>query len=129
MDIVKDGRLSCALFVSSILHRFKLIKAIHTTVGGTIKDIRDSRWQKIKKPKIGALLIWKPQEIKDRMYWRHDHIGFYVSKNKAISAGGQKYQPISHHWTFGIKNGRPVRKVEQIFWNKKLSPAREHRED
>jgi len=140
-DILRNGRLSCANFVSTILYRFKLIKDIHTTVEGTVKDLKESGWKKIKKPRPGAILVWEPQEVDDKIYWRHDHIGFYIGKNKAISTSyksSNKGQPTLHHWTFGTyptkstkaettkrlfdktKNGRPVRKVEQIFWNKKL---------
>ncbi len=120
MDILKDGKLSCALFASLILHRFNLTKNLHTTVEGAIKDIKGSGWRRIKKPKIGALLIWEPRKTADKMYWRHDHIGFYIGKDKAISHQSEKRHPILHHWTYGTKKGLPVRRVEQILWNKKL---------
>jgi hypothetical protein len=139
IDILRNGNLSCANFVSTILHRFKLIKDIHATVEGTIKDLERSGWQKIKKPKPGAILIWEARKFGSNN--THKHIGFYIGKNKAISTSSnssKKGQPTLHHWTFGIypiksgkagtakrsfdraKNGQPARKVEQIFWNKKL---------
>ncbi|MEK7154277.1 MAG: hypothetical protein AAB792_01845 [Patescibacteria group bacterium] len=117
-DILEDGILSCAVFTSSILYLFKLIADVHTTVRGTAADLEKSGWIKIKKPREGAVLIWEAQEFKSGD--AHKHIGFYIGKNKAISNFYKKCYPILHHWTFGVKNGRPVRKVEQIFWNKKL---------
>jgi hypothetical protein len=127
-DIFRNGNLSCANFVSTILYRFKLIKDIHATVEGTVKDLEKSGWQTIKKPKPGAVLVWEAKKFKSNN--THKHIGFYIGKNKAISTSSnssKKGQPTLHHWTFGIKKGspadkasKPVRKVEQIFWNKKL---------
>ena len=119
-DILRSGKLSCAIYISSILHRFKLTNDIHATVEGTVKDLKKSGWQKVKRPRLGAILVWEPQKVNDRIYWRHDHIGFYIGKNRAISSDFKRRQPILHHWTFGVKNGRPVRKIEQILWNKKL---------
>ena len=137
-DILEDGALSCAAYVSSILYLFKLIADTHATVKGTVADLVKSGWTKTKKPREGAVLVWEAKEFGNS--GAHKHIGFYIGKNKAISNSFKKYHPISHHWTFGIhpiksgkagtakqlfdrvKNGRPVRKVEQIFWNKKLDP-------
>jgi hypothetical protein len=117
-DVLEDGILSCAVFTSSILHLFKLTADIHATVRGTAADLEKSGWTKIKKPREGAILVWEAQESGSGE--AHKHMGFYIGKNKAISNSYKKHRPILHHWTFGVKNGRPVRKVEQIFWNKKL---------
>jgi hypothetical protein len=117
-DILRDGILSCATFVSSILYLFKLISDVHATVGGTVADLKKSGWIKVKKPRAGAILVWEYRKVKNKEQYKH--IGFYIGKNKAISNDSKKRQPILHHWTFGARNGRPARKVEQIFWNKKL---------
>ncbi len=124
-DILEDGTLSCAIYTSSILYLFKLITGTHATVKGTVADLEKSGWTKTKKPREGAILVWEAQELGSGE--AHKHIGFYINENKAISNSFKKRRPILHHWTFGIKNGlpagkagRPVRKVEQIFWNKKL---------
>ena len=118
-DILENGALSCAAFVSSILYLFKLISDTHATVQGTVADLKKSGWTKIKKPREGAVLVWKPQDFGSGE--AHKHIGFYIGNGRAISNFYKKRQPILHHWTFGTKNGRPVRKIEQIFWNKKLN--------
>jgi len=41
-DITENGNLSCALYVSSLLYLFKLIKDIHATVSGTLGDLKRS---------------------------------------------------------------------------------------
>jgi hypothetical protein len=117
-DILGNGLLSCAVYASSILYLFKLITDVHATVQKTVADLKKSGWKEIKKPREGAILIWKAQEFGNGE--THKHIGFYIGKNKAISNSSKKHRPILHHWTFGMKNGQPVRKVEQIFWNKKI---------
>lgn len=118
MDIRKDGQLSCSAFVSSILYLHKLCYDIHATVEGLIKDIELFGWKKINKPKPGAVLLWEPKLINGGI---NKHVGFYVGNNKTISSRPEKRQPIIHHWTFGVKNGRPVRNIEQIFWHDKLN--------
>lgn len=116
-DILKNGRLSCAVFVSWILKNFDLTKGGHATVDGTIKDLKKSGWRKIKKTKTGAVIIW---EEKNYSYGPHKHIGFFIGNNKAISNSYKLKTPVKHHWTFGVKNGKPVRKVEEIWWHSKL---------
>lgn len=116
-DILENGVLSCAVFVSWILKTFNLLKETHATVDGTIKDLKSSGWHKIKVPKIGAILIWKEEKYDSGL---HKHTGFYMGNEKAISNSYKLKIPIEHHWTFGVKNGKPVRKVEEIWWHKKL---------
>ena len=111
-DIMKNGELSCAFFVSSIMVMFRLIKEVHGTVESTIKDLEKSGWQQIKKPKIGSILIW------EKLYFDgefHRHIGFFIGGNKAVSNSFEAGCPVKHSWNF---NGK--RKVDLIFWKKNL---------
>jgi len=117
-DILQNGNLSCAFFISSILVLFKLIKEIHGTVDGTVRDLEQSGWQKITKPKIGSVIVWEKIDFGNKDF--HKHIGFYIGNNKAISNSSKWKYPTIHRWTYGIKENRPVRKIEAIFWNKKL---------
>ena len=131
-DITENGSLSCAWFVSSLLYLFKLIKDAHATVNGTIKDLKQSGWEKIsvkgesvsgrKKPKIGSVLVWEKIDFGNNNF--HKHIGFYLGNGKAISTSSKNGEPLIHHWTFGTKRNNPVRKVEATFWNKKLNQLR-----
>lgn len=117
-DIMRDGDLSCAFFVSSVLTLFGLIKRIHGTVDGTLIDMRVSAWRHIREPKVGSVLVW--EYARDDGGDAHKHIGFYIGDNRAISNSSKLKAPTVHHWTFGIKNGRPKRRVEAIFWHPKL---------
>ena len=117
INITKNGELSCAVFVSMILRAFGLIEEMHATVNGLIKDIENSGWLKISKPKIGSILLWEEIRFNDGP---HKHIGFYVGKKTAISNSLKLKTPAKHHWTYGIKKGRPNRKVIAIYHHPKL---------
>lgn len=112
-DIIENGNFSCAFYVSSVLFLFKFIKDIHGTVNSTIKDLRESGWITINKPRIGSILVWEKIDFGKKGINRH--IGFYVGKDKAISTSSKRKCVVRHHWTFNSK-----RKVELIFWNPKL---------
>lgn len=116
-DIAENGSLSCARYASAILVMTGLIKGLHATVEGTVKDIENSGWKKIQKPRKGAVLVWEPGPQSN---W-HPHIGFYIGKDKAISNSTKKRVPARHHWTYGTtEDGKPKRKVASIWWHDKL---------
>jgi len=112
-DIARNGKLSCDIYVSSVLLLFGLIDAIHATVDGCARNLEKFGWYKIKKPKTGAILIWEAKRFQSGM---HKHIGFYIGNDMAISHRSEKRSSIVHHWTY---NGK--RKIESIFWNKRLT--------
>lgn len=105
-NAMEDGDLSCAFYVSSLLKIFNLIKDVHGTVSGTVKDIEDSGWIKVATPSPGDVLIWEADEKSEL----HKHIGFYVGKNIAISNSSTKKRVIKHNWTYG-----ETRKFEAIY--------------
>lgn len=121
-DILNNGELSCSFFVSSILVIFKLIKEIHFTVSGSIRDLEKSGWRKIevdsqikKRIKPGNIILWEEKKIDQEV---HKHIGFYLGRKKAISNAYwlyKKREPIIHHFTYHGK-----RKIVAIYWHKKL---------
>ncbi len=89
-DLLKNGELSCAFYVSSILYLLKLIKSPHTTVQSTLKDLEESGWYKIKNPKKGAVVLW------DKDKEDHYHLGFYWNNKKAVSSVSLKKSPNFH---------------------------------
>lgn len=93
-DITRDGDLSCAFFVSSLLTVFKLIKEVHATVEGTVKDLETSGWQQTTTPKPGDVIVWAKQT--DERGEDHGHIGFCVSEKEAISNNSQTGTPALH---------------------------------
>lgn len=112
-DILRNGELACAFFVSSILRMFDLLKENHCTVGGTVKDLKKSGWVKIKKPRPGCILVWEAIRYQDGK--DHTHLGFYIGKGRAISNLSSSGAPGVHHQTFGLKSGKPVRKITAIY--------------
>ncbi len=64
IDILQDGNLSCATFVSSILYLNHLISSQHTTVDSTIKDLLNSGWELSSFDNLskGDILIWDETE-------------------------------------------------------------------
>lgn len=112
-DIMQNGDLSCAFYVSSVLTLFKLIREVHGTVDATVKDLRKRGWRVVKKPRVGSVLVWEKLNFADNGF--HKHIGFYIGNNKAISNSYTLGYPRKHHWTFGAK-----RKVELILHHSKL---------
>lgn len=116
-DIMRNGELSCAFYVSSILALFKLIKEVHGTIDSTVKDLKKSGWKEIGKPKIGSVLVWEKIDFGSNNI--HKHIGFFIGGNKAISNSCKLGYPTEHHWTFGAK-----RKIEMVLWNPKVKQNR-----
>lgn len=117
-DILRQGTLSCGYFTSAVLLLFGLIKEIHTTVAGTLRDMQGSGWRRIRKPRIGCIILWEPIRYADGAM--HAHLGFFLGGAKAVSTSSSRRTPILHHWTYGRRSGRPVRKIEAFFWHPKL---------
>lgn len=111
-DILNNGRLSCAYFVSSILKIFDLARSPHATVSGTVRDLLSSGWVEINELKPGAVIEWK--EIDYGPEGKHKHIGFYVGDNKAVSNDFEAGKIIEHELYF---RGR---EIEKILWNQAL---------
>ncbi len=118
VNITKQGSVSCAFFVSTIMSSLRYIYAVHATVAGTIRDLEISGWTKVRSPKPGAILIW---EEKIHPSGPHTHIGFYIDENTAISNDPTGDTPIRHHPTFGVKNDQPERKIVAIYWKPSIN--------
>jgi hypothetical protein len=110
VDILDNGQLSCAVFVSSILYLNKLIGDIHANVGSIEKSMLKSGWREIKELRPGAVLIWENKKFEDGI---HGHIGFYIGGDVAISNSSfEKGFPVRHHHTY-----KDTRKIEKIYWH------------
>lgn len=117
-DVLENGNLSCAYFVSSILYHFGLTKEIHTTVRKTISDMERRGWKGIKKPRAGSVLIYEEKYFPESGH-RHMHIGFYIGGGRAVSTSSKYRTPIVHRWQKEPSSGKP-RKVIAILWNRRL---------
>jgi hypothetical protein len=112
-DVMNNGELSCAFYVSSVLALFKYCKAPHGSVDSTVGDLRKSGWKVAKKPVVGSVLVWSKMDFGKND--AHKHIGFYIGKDRAISNNYKLGYPTEHHWTFNSK-----RKIEMILWGSKI---------
>ncbi|MBL7054090.1 hypothetical protein ISS06_02780 [Patescibacteria group bacterium] len=117
-NAVMNGKLSCAFFVSTILHHFKLINGPHLTVKSTLKDMNVSGWHRIRSPKKGAIISWEERKRPDEKI--HGHIGFYIGNKKVISNSFRKKSPICHDLTYAPVGTKKYRKVKDIFWHSML---------
>lgn len=104
-DVLKDGELSCAIFVSSILRIFGLIDDIHATVSSTVKKMEEFGWQKTEELKPGCVLTWEAIDFGSGD--SHSHIGFYVGQDEAVSNDFRTKKIIKHHFKYeGDELGR-----------------------
>ena len=126
VDILENGNLSCAFYVSSLLSLFSTFRLLktppHGTVTGTIKDMKSSGWYEIKKLKPGAILLWEEKKFRDEYAKKyHKHLGFYIGNKEAISNSSKYGTPIRHPVAFGDTGSKKFRKIEKIFWHRALN--------
>lgn len=114
LDLVRDGELSCAIFVSSILKLFDLIGSKHATVDSTIKDMLASGWKEVKLDKIelGDVIVWNI--LSDKNNQSHGHIGFYIGDQKAVSNSRKLRYIVRHGWNYGGR--REIVQVLRWLW-------------
>lgn len=118
VEVLRDGDLSCAVFVSNILLFLGLIKKPHTFVARTVADMERSGWKKIRTLKPGAVVLWAKR--RGGSGERHIHIGFYLGGERAVSNFDAKRTPYIHHYTFGTRNKKPTRAITAIYWHPRL---------
>jgi hypothetical protein len=96
------------------LYHFGLIEKPHATVASTIKDMEEHGWSVVEEPRIGDVLVWEPSDAHAEGEM-HEHIGFYIGDERAISNSSTTAEIVEHDWTFGVDNeGNPNRKVIKI---------------
>ncbi|MBP9747535.1 hypothetical protein KBD13_01200 [Patescibacteria group bacterium] len=117
-DIVKDGAHACAFFVTHILLWSQLLKEPHATVRGTIRDLLASGWEATPDPLPGDVLVWEP---KDEAGEIHEHIGFFMGSDRAISNSTSQASPQEHHLTYGTQpDSSPVRAIITCYTHPRL---------
>ncbi len=107
-DILGNGDRSCALVVSTVLVGFQLIGTVHATVAGTISDMEESGWVRIRRPRTGCVVVWNANTGGRA----HQHIGFYRGPGTAISNNSEEGVPKLHSYR--------VYPVAALYWNPKL---------
>lgn len=107
-DILEGGEVSCAYFVSTLLHHFKLIVSPHATVAGLVRDLETYGWEQVSEPEPGDVIIW--ESIKQADDQLHSHCGFYKGGNQAVSNDYKTGVPVKHHVTDELP-GRAIRSI------------------
>jgi hypothetical protein len=117
LDVLRDGELSCASFVSSILTIFGLIDRPHATVKTVIENLTSEfGWEKSKDICPGDIVIWEAYSIDGYNY--NEHIGFALNKNEAISNSSENHAIAKHHITYGTnEDSTPKRRIIGIYKN------------
>jgi len=100
-DVLAAGDLACAFYVSAILKIFDKITALHATVIGTVADLKKNGWREVAigdQLREGDVLVWGPELEEGGS--THQHIGFYIGRELAVSNNAKKRCPIRHHYNF-----------------------------
>ncbi len=113
-DDTRNGDLSCAIYVSSILKLFDLISTPHVNVSTTVDDMVGSGWIESNELRKGAVVVWG---MKQQKSGPHRHIGFCIDEQTAISNDGEKTL-VPHKHSIDYNGTRPI---EKILWQPKLS--------
>lgn len=100
-DILKNGDLSCAWFVSSLLVCNRLIDGVSFTVRGLETRLQESPcWDEVHfdllfgNLKPGDIIFWDSIPFKKE---KHYHVGIYTGSENAISNRSLTGQPGKHH--------------------------------
>lgn len=117
-NIMAGGEVACAFFVSGVLCLFdvELIDHAHATVTSTVKDLEKHGWEQVNDPQAGDIIVWEPVKFPDGK--AHEHIGFVVSKNEAISNDYASGAP-QRHGLDTMADGQP-RKITAIYRGRHL---------
>lgn len=114
-DVIGNGDLACALFVSSILTLCTLIEGgVHTTVDETVKDLKESGWIPAFEPCAGAIVVWS-NKLSNSDKLMHRHIGLCINERHAVSTNPAKRSPQRHGiWSLKTHTGKK-REVDEYY--------------
>ena len=115
-DILNNGELSCAFFVSCVLTLVKMIDAPRTTVKSVLEFVgKNINWQEVlDEPQNGDIIFW--EELPETDGSTHGHVGFALNNLEAVSTSSKEHLVTKRHLTFGVDDqGQPTRKVLRKF--------------
>jgi len=122
IDVLDDGDLSCAVYVTTILYMFDLIGERHTTVTETIKDLIASGWYKTKEPGVGVLIHWDYKIKNDGTRGTNRHLGFYIDEQTAVSNSSVAKMIIKHPPNRPVSHDSDAeRDILAYYWHEKLN--------
>jgi len=118
-DVLKNGDLSCAFYVSTILQMFGFVDKISFRVVDTVSEIEEKGWHEVKRLRKGCVIVWNPVVQNGG---NHLHIGFYMGKKIAISNRSSIGAPGEHPVFYsGLDKGKSKKvTIRAIYWHEKL---------
>jgi len=96
-DILNNGEISCAYFVSSLLYITDMINKPRATVMSVERFLKESgQWEEVdlKHAEAGDVVVWEKQVFPDGK--EHAHIGFIISKDEAVSTDNKQKRVARH---------------------------------
>ena len=123
VDILENGVLSCAKFVSSLLYMNKLIDDVHANTASTVETMKRNGWIELETDDLrpGAVIVWKARPYPDGSWV--PHIGFVLGEHGVVSTSPVKGEVVQHEIDYlksrdDIQDGR--REVESLWWHPDL---------
>lgn len=119
-DVLKNGDLSCAFYVSSILVILDFIDRVYFRVVDITDNLGKNGWYEINSLRKGAIVVWNPIVQNGGT---HLHIGFYMGKGIAISNRSSIGVPGEHPVIYsGLDQNSTTKQVtiRAIYWHDKL---------
>ena len=116
IDILENGKLSCAFLVSSLLLGFRgLLKERHAGVRGLLRDMQECGWHEIAPFERwpGSVVLWE-------VVRGNSHVGIGVSAMSALSNCRERRVPVLHPWDTETDSRTP-RAIEKIYWHDVLN--------
>ncbi|HSX28693.1 MAG TPA: hypothetical protein VLF60_04565 [Candidatus Saccharimonadales bacterium] len=95
VDVLEDGRESCAFFVSNVLEDQGLLPCAHATTESTMQCMRENGWEPDEEERIGDVVAWFPEP------YTQYHLGFVVGPGLYVSHSSRSCVPTVHDssWT------------------------------
>ena len=112
VDVLNDGDLSCAVFVTALLKLFNLCPDVDTTVDGAVSMLVASGWMDISEPRTGCIFVWESHPGDDGK--NHKHVGFCTGPDTAVSNNYLKRTPDEHGYDYRGLN------IERMLWHPAL---------
>lgn len=89
LDVLQEGKLSCAYVVSSLLALHNLIDRPHATVATTLNKMAEYGWKETDRPQSGCVAYWPEYE-------GNAHIGIAIDSKIYVSNSSDERTPITH---------------------------------
>ena len=122
-DILNGGDVSCAVYVSHILMSFKLTSDYRAFSDKVIEDIIKFGWERTDNPHPGCVVYWGKMKHDDGSASKHNHVGFFIDTETAISSTHLTHEVSRHHITFGtLSDGSPKRDILGFYTHKDIRP-------